>query len=96
MPHLIILYVKYIDLLCTKVGRATMYLVFLMMFILVLSFVTRNIVNKENETRWSMNCRFKSLYSPYGDKKIGEFFEPITLRVASKIGMQYHLPKIND
>ena len=45
MPRLIILYVKYIDLLCTKVGRATMYLVFLMMFILVLSFVTRNIVN---------------------------------------------------
>jgi len=55
-----------------------------------------NIVNKENETRWSMNCRFKSLYSPYGDKKIGEFFEPITLRAASKIGMQYNLPKIND
>ncbi|MBC8303373.1 MAG: 2OG-Fe(II) oxygenase [Pelagibacterales bacterium] len=55
-----------------------------------------NIINKENETRWSMNCRFKSLYSPYGDKKIGEFFEPITLRAASKIGMQYHLPKIND
>ena len=55
-----------------------------------------NVINKENETRWSMNCRFKSLYSPYGDKKIGEFFEPITLRAASKIGMQYHLPKIND
>ena len=55
-----------------------------------------NIINKENETRWSMNCRFKSLYSPYGDKKIGEFFEPITLRAASKIGMQYNLPKIND
>ena len=55
-----------------------------------------NVVNKTMETRWSMNCRFKSLYSPYGDKKIGEFFEPITLRAASKIGMQYHLPKIND
>jgi len=55
-----------------------------------------NVVNKINETRWSMNCRFKSLYSPYGDKKIGEFFQPITLRAASKIGMQYHLPKIND
>lgn len=55
-----------------------------------------NVINKENETRWSMNCRFKSLYSPYGDKKIGEFFEPITLRAASKIGMHYHLPKIND
>ena len=55
-----------------------------------------NIINKENQTRWSMNCRFKSIYSPYGDKKIGEFFEPITLRVASKIGMKYHLPKTDD
>jgi len=55
-----------------------------------------NIINKESQTRWSMNCRFKSIYSPYGDKKIGEFFEPITLRAASKIGMHYHLPKIND
>ena len=55
-----------------------------------------NVINEEKETRWSLNCRFKSLYSPYADKKIGEFFEPITLRAASKIGMNYSLPKIND
>ncbi len=53
-----------------------------------------NVINEENETRWSMNCRFKSIFSPYGDKKIGEFFEPITLRAASEIGMNYELPKI--
>lgn len=51
-----------------------------------------NIVNVEGETRWSMNCRFKSIFSPYGDKKIGEFFEPITLRTISKIGMNYKFP----
>tara|TARA_Y100001970_G_C14103703_1_gene786903 strand:+ start:439 stop:1233 length:795 start_codon:yes stop_codon:yes gene_type:complete len=51
-----------------------------------------NVVNKTKETRWSMNCRFKSLFSPYGDKKIGEFFEPITLRSASEIGMNYKYP----
>ena len=39
-----------------------------------------NRVNLEKETRWSMNCRFKSIFSPYGDKKIGEFFQPITLK----------------
>ena len=33
-----------------------------------------NVINQEKETRWSMNCRFKSMFSPYGDKKIGEFF----------------------
>ena len=53
-----------------------------------------NIVNKETETRWSMNCRFKSVFSPYGDKKIGEFFEPISLRAASEIGIRYKFPKV--
>ncbi|MFM7763176.1 MAG: sporadic carbohydrate cluster 2OG-Fe(II) oxygenase, partial [Acidimicrobiaceae bacterium] len=41
-----------------------------------------NRVNEESETRWSMNCRFKGVFTPYGDKKLGEFFEPITLRPA--------------
>jgi len=51
-----------------------------------------NIVNIEKETRISMNCRFKSLYSPYGDKKIGEFFLPITTRAISKIGQNFKYP----
>ena len=33
-----------------------------------------NVVNNEIETRWSMNCRFKGIFTPYGDKKLGEFF----------------------
>tara|TARA_B100000029_G_scaffold392257_1_gene389239 strand:- start:49 stop:561 length:513 start_codon:yes stop_codon:yes gene_type:complete len=45
MPKIISLYVNFVDWLCIKVGRITMYTVFLMMFILVLSFVTRNIIN---------------------------------------------------
>lgn len=53
-----------------------------------------NRVNTEPETRWSMNCRFKGVFTPYGDKKIGEFFEPITLRAVSQDGMKYHLPKL--
>lgn len=53
-----------------------------------------NRVNTETETRWSMNCRFKGVFTPYGDKKIGEFFEPITLRAASQAGMRYHLPQL--
>lgn len=53
-----------------------------------------NIINSENETRWTMNCRFKSVFSPYNDKKLGEFFEPITLRPASKTGLNYKLPNI--
>ena len=53
-----------------------------------------NITNKKQETRWSMNCRFKSIFSPYKEKQIGEFFEPITLKPASIDGMNYKLPKI--
>ena len=55
-----------------------------------------NRVNEEDETRWSLNCRFKSVFSPYGDKKLGEFFEPVTLRPVSRIGMQYRYPKTKD
>lgn len=51
-----------------------------------------NIVNIEKETRWSMNCRFKSIFSPYGDKKVGEFFLPITTRAISEIGMNFEYP----
>ena len=52
-----------------------------------------NRINKEDATRWSMNCRFKSIFTPYADKKIGEFYEPITLKAASKKGILYKFPK---
>lgn len=48
-----------------------------------------NRVNETNETRWSLNCRFKSLFSPYSDKKLGEFFEPVEIRPATKLGLSY-------
>jgi sporadic carbohydrate cluster 2OG-Fe(II) oxygenase len=51
-----------------------------------------NVVNKEIETRWSMNCRFKSVFSPYGDKKIAEFFLPITTRAMTEVGMSFEYP----
>jgi len=54
-----------------------------------------NTLNKEDETRWSLNCRFKSVFSPYRDKKIGEFFEPVTLKTVSELAINYNLPKIS-
>ena len=48
-----------------------------------------NRVNTESETRWSINCRFKGVFTPYADKALGEFFEPITLKPASRIGIDY-------
>jgi sporadic carbohydrate cluster 2OG-Fe(II) oxygenase len=51
-----------------------------------------NRVNLEPTARWSMNVRFKSLFSPYSDKQLGDFFEPIVVRPATRIGMTYELP----
>jgi len=46
-----------------------------------------NRINLESETRWSMNCRFKGVFTPYEDKKLGEFFEPITLKPLTKFAL---------
>ena len=45
MQKIFSLYVNIIDTICIKVGRFVMYGVFFMMFLLILSFVTRNIIN---------------------------------------------------
>lgn len=52
-----------------------------------------NRINAEDTTRWSMNCRFKSVLSPYADKRLGEFFEPVTLKPATRLGNEYRLPE---
>ena len=39
-----------------------------------------NVENKEKTSRWSFNCRFKSVFTPFADKRLGEYYEPITLK----------------
>ena len=53
-----------------------------------------NVVNEEKTTRWSFNCRFKSLFAPYDLKKYGEYFTSINMRQASIMGINYDEPKI--
>ena len=45
MPKIISIYVNAVDTICEKIGRFVMYGIFLMMFLLILSFITRNIIN---------------------------------------------------
>ncbi len=54
-----------------------------------------NVVNRVPETRWSMNCRFTGLFTPYTSehKKLGSFYLPITVRPVSRIGMAYAPPQ---
>lgn len=51
-----------------------------------------NIINKEKETRWSMNCRFKNPFTPYSEKRLGEFFIPMKFKPLSELGLKYKLP----
>lgn len=51
-----------------------------------------NIINNTKETRISMNCRFKGLFTPYSNKKLGSFFKPLNIKPATKIGLNYKYP----
>ena len=50
-------------------------------------------LNEEKTTHWSMNCRFKGLHTPYWDKKLGEYFMPITIKNCTRLGMNYEHPE---
>jgi len=46
-------------------------------------------VNEETQTRWSLNVRYKNLFSPYGDKGLGNFFEVLRLSPLSKVAFEF-------
>lgn len=53
-----------------------------------------NVINREPTSRWSLNCRFTGLFTPYTghEKKLGSFYLPITTRPVSRIGMHFEQP----
>ncbi|HTX02977.1 MAG TPA: sporadic carbohydrate cluster 2OG-Fe(II) oxygenase [Candidatus Acidoferrales bacterium] len=46
-------------------------------------------VNVEPETRWSLNMRYKNLFSPYGPKGLAEFFRVLELSPLTKVGFAF-------
>jgi sporadic carbohydrate cluster 2OG-Fe(II) oxygenase len=52
-----------------------------------------NRVNCEPTTRWSFNIRFKGLFTPYANKKLGDFFAPLSIRPASRVGIDFEMPE---
>ncbi len=46
-------------------------------------------INKENETRISLNIRFKSLFSPSGKKNQLQYFKTLTSNNLTKIGVEF-------
>ena len=56
-----------------------------------------NVINKENTTRISMNCRFKSLFSPYSKKnhfgkRLGYFYSPLNIKPATQFSLDFEIP----
>jgi sporadic carbohydrate cluster 2OG-Fe(II) oxygenase len=56
------------------------------------SLIHGNRINHESTTRWSTNCRFKGLFTPYSDKRLGSFFEVLSMRPATRMALSYKLP----
>tara|TARA_Y100001958_G_C21191527_1_gene519615 strand:+ start:406 stop:1197 length:792 start_codon:yes stop_codon:yes gene_type:complete len=53
-----------------------------------------NTINETKETRFSLNCRFKSLLSPYdvlkkSHRNIPNFYRPLNIKPMTKIGFNY-------
>ena len=55
-----------------------------------------NRVNREPGTRWSFNVRFKGLFTPYANKKLGDYFSPVSVRPASQVGLSFDMPGAVD
>lgn len=53
-----------------------------------------NVVNEEPDTRWSLNCRYTGLFTPYGigERSLGSYYSPITARPVTRLGMAYREP----
>jgi len=53
-----------------------------------------NVINDEATTRWSLNCRYTGLFTPYGigERSLGSYYSPITARPVTRLGMAYRQP----
>jgi len=48
-----------------------------------------NTVNEEGFTRVSLNIRFKSLLTPFGEKKLGSYFRVLNVSPITRIGVMF-------
>lgn len=59
-----------------------------------------NVINKELNTRWSINIRFKNIFSPYtnygNEKRIGSFYNLLTPKIITKFNLMYDFKNILD
>jgi sporadic carbohydrate cluster 2OG-Fe(II) oxygenase len=46
-------------------------------------------INAEAETRWTLNMRYKNLFSPNGEKDPFDFFKVLSLSPLAKLGLDF-------
>jgi sporadic carbohydrate cluster 2OG-Fe(II) oxygenase len=49
-----------------------------------------NVMNETKTSRWSINCRFSGLLTPFTnpERRLGTYYLPITTRAATKMGLE--------
>jgi sporadic carbohydrate cluster 2OG-Fe(II) oxygenase len=49
-----------------------------------------NVLNETKTSRWSINCRFTGLLTPFTnpERRLGTYYLPITTRAATKMGLE--------
>ena len=57
-----------------------------------------NVVNEEKDTRFSINIRFKNIYSPQtkieNEKKIGSFYKPFAFKSVTNFNLKYNFTEL--
>ena len=57
-----------------------------------------NIINSEKKTRWSINIRYKNLFSPYtkykNEKEIGSFYKPFVTKAITNFNLVHSFDEI--
>lgn len=48
-----------------------------------------NVMNREKSTRWSLNVRFKNIFTPYQEKILGEYFVPWKYGVVTEMALAH-------
>jgi len=60
-----------------------------------------NTVNKESTVRWSINVRYKNIYSPYNnifsnEKKLGNFYKIFKPKIITKFNLHHNFNEFQD
>lgn len=82
-------YLKYMKWINAKFGEAVIFSP---------NILHGNVVNEEKFTRFSINIRFKNIYSPQtkiqNEKRIGTFYKPLAFKSVTNFNLKYNFTEL--